>query len=234
MQPAQESSFNTMISVHVRGVDKVGRAFKQFAFATNVSRSGALLCGMEDEPRCGDVIAIRHKAITARFTVVWTRESKTHRKTMVVVHRFPADKCPWEEFVPIASSTLRTRFTSGRNASKEAFSSGVTICLPRRRWERHRLDVPVRVIVHKADKTTLADGRGNELSQGGMAVTAGLELRLDDVVEIEFTPPYSGAPIRQRGVVRNRAGYRYGIEFLIANREESENAEQLLTAVTHA
>jgi hypothetical protein len=36
-------------------------------------------------------------------------------------------------------------------------------------------------------------------------------------VALEFTPPYAGPPIRVRGTVRNRAGYRYGVEFLIEN-----------------
>src|SRR5246127_5236026 len=84
----------------------------------------------------------------------------------------------------------------------------------RRRWRRHHLDVPIRVIVHRAEKTSVFVGRGNELSEGGLALTAGVELKIGDAAEIEFTPPYSGGPIRIRGVVRNRAGYRYGMEFM--------------------
>ncbi|HST10233.1 MAG TPA: PilZ domain-containing protein [Terriglobales bacterium] len=83
----------------------------------------------------------------------------------------------------------------------------------RRRWPRYRLDVPIRLIVQTANKISVIVGRGNELNEGGMALTAGVELRLGDEIHIEFTPPYSGSPIRIRGVVRNRAGYRYGMEF---------------------
>jgi hypothetical protein len=32
-------------------------------------------------------------------------------------------------------------------------------------------------------------GRGNELNKGGMALTAGVELKPGDQTEIEFTPP---------------------------------------------
>ncbi|MBZ5706563.1 MAG: PilZ domain-containing protein [Acidobacteriia bacterium] len=96
-----------------------------------------------------------------------------------------------------------------------------------RRWRRYQLDVPVRVIVHTPDKTKLHDGRGNELSEGGMAVTAGVELKPGDEVAIEFTPPYSGSPIRVRGAVRNRAGYRYGVEFLIGTADESDQVNRL-------
>jgi hypothetical protein len=91
-----------------------------------------------------------------------------------------------------------------------------------RRWPRYRLDVPLRVIVHGPGKTTVIVGRGNELNEGGMALTAGVELKLGDQTEIEFTPPYAGLPIRIRGVVRNRKGYRYGMEFVAESDQEQE------------
>ena len=96
-----------------------------------------------------------------------------------------------------------------------------------RRWPRHRLDVPVRVIVHTPERTKLYDGRGNELNEGGMAVTAGVELKVGREVAVEFTPPFTGLPIRVRGIVRNRAGYRYGVEFVMANQEETEQVDHL-------
>ncbi len=84
-----------------------------------------------------------------------------------------------------------------------------------RHWPRHQLDVPVRVIVHSPERTKLYDGRGNELNEGGMAVTAGVELKVGREVAVEFTPPFTELPIRVRGIVRNRAGYRYGVEFVM-------------------
>jgi hypothetical protein len=91
-----------------------------------------------------------------------------------------------------------------------------------RRWPRYHLDVPIRVIVHWPGKTSVIVGRGNELNEGGMALTAGVELKPGDQAEIEFTPPYSGTPIRIRGLVRNRKGYRYGMEFLAEDDHEQE------------
>ena len=102
----------------------------------------------------------------------------------------------------------------------------------RRRWPRHHLDVPIRVIVHSASKTSVFVGRGNELSEGGLAVTAGVELKAGDEAEIEFTPPYCGGPIRIRGVVRNRVGYRYGMEFVAEGEREKEQVERLKTMLT--
>lgn len=96
-----------------------------------------------------------------------------------------------------------------------------------RRYKRYAIDVPIRVIVHRTRKTTVFVARGNELSEGGMALTAGVELNPGDEAEIEFTPPYSGVPIRIRGVVRNRTGYRYGMEFVAADARESEQVDRL-------
>jgi hypothetical protein len=96
-----------------------------------------------------------------------------------------------------------------------------------RRWPRHRLDIPIRVIVHTPERTKLYDGRGNELNEGGMAVTAGVELDVGHEVAVEFTPPYTGIPIRVRGIVRNRVGYRYGVEFVTDNADETEQLNHL-------
>ena len=89
-----------------------------------------------------------------------------------------------------------------------------------RRWPRLKLDVPVRVVIHESQKTVIRDGRGRELSEGGMCFSAGVELRVGDPVEVEFTPAYSGHPIRVRAIARNRNGYSYGVEFVASSDHE--------------
>ena len=92
--------------------------------------------------------------------------------------------------------------------------------------------MPIRVIVHRAEKTSVFVGGGNELSEGGLALSAGVELKTGGAAEIEFTPPYSGGPIRIRGVVRNRSGYRYGMEFMAEGEREEEQVDRLKTLLT--
>jgi len=99
-----------------------------------------------------------------------------------------------------------------------------------RRWTRHKLDVPIRVIVHSEEKSRLISGRGKEISEGGMAVFAGVELHPGDKIEVEFTPPY-GLPIRVQGIVRNRNGYSYGVEFFAVDDEQMEARERLHAAL---
>lgn len=99
-----------------------------------------------------------------------------------------------------------------------------------RRWTRHKLDVPIRVIVHNQEKSRVIAGRGKEISEGGMAVFAGVELRLGEKIEIEFTPPY-GMPIRVQGIVKNRNGYCYGVEFFAVDDEQMTEKDRLRTAL---
>ena len=99
--------------------------------------------------------------------------------------------------------------------------------LRKRRSVRYKLDVPLRVILHKADATLIRDGRGTDLSELGMCVMASLELSVAEELEIEFTIPYSGEPIRVSGVVRNRRGYRYGCEFTPSGQAERDDVARL-------
>lgn len=97
-----------------------------------------------------------------------------------------------------------------------------------RRWPRYRMDVPVRLVTCRDGIIRYVEGRGRELNEGGMAVFAGgLELKVADQIEVEFTPPYSGDPIRVWGSVRNRSGYYYGLEFIAENIIEKEQVARL-------
>ena len=97
----------------------------------------------------------------------------------------------------------------------------------KRRAMRYKLDVPLRVILQKLTTTLIRDGRGTEISEYGMCVMAGVELKFGEEVEIEFTLPYSGEPIRVSSAVRNRVGYRYGCEFIPDGQEEQQVAARL-------
>jgi hypothetical protein len=103
--------------------------------------------------------------------------------------------------------------------------------LQTRRFRRYKLDVPVRVVKQAEDKVRYIDGRGNELNEGGLAVNVGVELDVDELVDVEFTPPYSGEPIRARACVRNRDGYRYGLEFLAETPDDCERVMDIRTAL---
>jgi hypothetical protein len=80
-----------------------------------------------------------------------------------------------------------------------------------RRWQRHHVDLLVRVAVANGFTTTVVTGRGTELSEGGMELYAGIWLKPGDLLEVEFGIP---GPIRMMAVVRCRSGYCFGLEFI--------------------
>jgi hypothetical protein len=116
------------------------------------------------------------------------------------------------------ATQARLRSVSGGKASTERAVF--------RRWQRYRLNLPIRLI-HTHDGTTkIMSGRGNDMSEGGVLVFAGMELKTGDEVLIEFTPPFAAGPVRARGLVRHRRGYNYGIEFSNDTKEDQEQTEK--------
>jgi hypothetical protein len=95
-----------------------------------------------------------------------------------------------------------------------------------RRWQRYRLNLPIRIIFTHDGTTKIMAGRGNDMSEGGVLVFAGMELKTGDEVTIEFTPPFASGPVRARGLVRHRRGYNYGIEFLLGTDADKEQTEK--------
>ena len=82
---------------------------------------------------------------------------------------------------------------------------------PTRRWPRVPVDMPVRVVTSKGFSTTVVEGRGTELSEGGMVLYAGILLNPGDLLEIEFEAPL---PSRLTVIVRSRSGFCFGLEFI--------------------
>ena len=96
--------------------------------------------------------------------------------------------------------------------------------VPQRRWRRFHFDVAVRLLVQGSHRTEVV-GRGCDLSEGGIAVHAPIEMTVGDFVEVEFCPIYSGLPVRVRAIVRHRCRYVYGLEFQAQDAVEQERIE---------
>ena len=80
-----------------------------------------------------------------------------------------------------------------------------------RRWQRYPEELRVRILPCSRLPAIAVPGRGAGLSQGGMALHAGIDMELHDLVEIEFPTPH---PVRVMATVRNRNGRYFGLEFL--------------------
>ena len=85
------------LPIRVWGVDERGSWFTQFALAHDISRGGALLMGLEQELRCGDLVLLQYGSVKARFRIVWLRDSEGPYRIQAAVQRLEEDECPWLE-----------------------------------------------------------------------------------------------------------------------------------------
>ena len=78
-----------------------------------------------------------------------------------------------------------------------------------RRWPRKQVDLQVFVVVRDGEAKVFVPGRLTEISKGGLALYAGINLQPWDPVEVELPAPYA----RVKGTVRSRDGFCFGVEF---------------------
>ncbi len=93
----QERRLIEDLPVRIWAVDERGGWYTQFVVAHNISHGGALLMGLEQELRCGDLILVQYCRIKARFRIVWLRDSGGPYRIQAAVQRLDEDACPWEE-----------------------------------------------------------------------------------------------------------------------------------------
>ena len=80
-----------------------------------------------------------------------------------------------------------------------------------RRWPRFHVHLPVLIAAETADSEIAIPGMVSAISRSGMEVYGGVPLRPGDLMEVEFR---TAGTVRIAGIVRNRSGYCFGMEFL--------------------
>lgn len=80
-----------------------------------------------------------------------------------------------------------------------------------RRWQRHAVKLPVRIITPNDVSEIVVPGLTTEISQGGMALYGGVPLQPGDLMEVEFQ---TSNRLRVAASIRDRNGYYFGLEFL--------------------
>jgi hypothetical protein len=89
-----------------------------------------------------------------------------------------------------------------------------------RRFSRSRFDARIQGSVFRDGVTINFWGRTSELSLDGIGATLSGELRVDEVVSLEFPIPLPPHVIKVRAVVRYSDGLRCGLQFLIVTDEQ--------------
>ena len=103
-----------------------------------------------------------------------------------------------------------------------------------RRWERFAVDLRFKASFKRNGMPLTVFGRGSDVSQGGMAAYIPSELAVGASVDLELSLPYvSGEqPIRITAAVRNRNGFRYGLEYLAVSDSDRERLLKSLRAIS--
>ena len=91
-----------------------------------------------------------------------------------------------------------------------------------RRWPRYPVDLPLRVRVATLAGHEFMLGHGRDVSQGGMALYVPAELEVGYTVVLELILTGSKKPLTLRAQIKNRTGFRYGVEFLDPTPEQQE------------
>jgi hypothetical protein len=102
MERRKEPRTRLTLPVTVSGRNADGEPFTTIVNATSLSRSGALLRGVEAELRCGDVLTLEYEGHTADFRIVWVLNLGDRRSAKVAVHKPGHTPCPWEGALPAA------------------------------------------------------------------------------------------------------------------------------------
>jgi c-di-GMP-binding flagellar brake protein YcgR len=101
---------------------------------------------------------------------------------------------------------------------------------PKRRWKRVKVDIRVKVRRWEEPEEATSVVRTYELSEGGMSIYASESLEVGTFMSIEFSLPTTANPLHVRAVVRNRRGFRCGMEFVDISPAASQEVLRYLVA----
>ena len=97
-----------------------------------------------------------------------------------------------------------------------------------RKWKRAKVDVRVKLWLDPAGEGSAMVVRSYEMGQGGMSVYAPEQIEVGVSVVVSFALPSSGKQLRFPGIVRNKRGFRYGLEFVdLSDTQRAELARGL-------
>lgn len=104
----------------------------------------------------------------------------------------------------------------------------------KRIWLRTELDVRVRLRFEHNRAQQQCYCRSVDISEAGIGLVAPYDLERGQELDVEFTLPGAAAPLQTQGRVRNRDGFRYGLEFVslsdVQRREIARFSNQVQSA----
>lgn len=198
------------LPVRIWGLGADGRPFSQHARAHNISSEGALISGVDNELKVGDVIGVQCDEKKTRCTVVWVLNTGPVKKNQVGVRLVAEQECPWKNHLPLEGATVTLAASN------------------RRRWHRHKISLPLEL----RDERVNAPLRINatDVSGNGCYVESIMPLPLGTVLRLDFY--LDSEHINITAVVRTcDPGVGNGIEFTGMHAEMKERMQTYLDAI---
>ena len=180
------------LPVRVWGMTAEGRPFSQHARAQNISSEGALLSGVENELKVGDVIGVQCDDKKTRCTVIWVMNTGLIKKNQVGVKLLPDQECPWKTYLPIQGATVSVLPSN------------------RRRWPRHKISFPLELRDERVNTPMRINA--TDVSGNGCYVETILPLPIGTSLRVDFY--LENQHIKITAVIRTcDPGVGNGIEF---------------------
>jgi hypothetical protein len=205
-----EPRLSVDLPVRIWGMSAEGRAFSQHARAQNISSEGALLAGVENELKVGDVIGLQCEERKTRCTVIWVVNTGPVKKNQVGVKLVADQECPWKNYLPLDGATVTIDPSN------------------RRRYYRHKISLPIEL----RDERVNAPLRINatDVSGNGCYVESMMPLPLGTVLRVDFW--LDSEHIKITAVVRTcDPGVGNGIEFTGMPADTKKRMQDYLEAI---
>ena len=91
-----------------------------------------------------------------------------------------------------------------------------------RRWMRYAVNLPLRVRVPTEAGHEFMLAHGRDVSQRGMAVYVPVELEVGQTVMVELEFQALQSPLTLNAMIKNRTGFKYGVEFIEPAAQQQE------------
>jgi len=198
------------LPVRVWGMTAEGRPFSQHARAQNISSEGALLSGVENELKVGDVVGVQCDDKKTRCTVIWVMNTGPIKQNQVGVKLLADQECPWKAYLPIQGATVAVLPSN------------------RRRWPRHKISFPLELRDERVNTPMRINA--TDVSGNGCYVETILPLPIGTSLRVDFY--LEDQHIKISAVIRTcDPGVGNGIEFTGMPLEGKQQLQAYLDSV---
>jgi hypothetical protein len=182
------------LRVRVWGMGAKNQPFHQNATVQNVSRTGACICGLEQDLKVGDVIGVQYENKKARVKVIWVMEAGALKKVQIGVQLVADQECPWFAQLP---PEMRANLPGAMPDN-------------RRKFQRHKVSFPLEIRDERVNTPMRVNA--TDISGNGCYVETVMPLAVSTVLKVEFW--IEEERISGSATVRTRdPGVGMGIEF---------------------